>query len=131
MKKTSRQARVEVEILNPDWLIKPGMFARVQIEFARRDDATVVPVASLGRRNDQQGVFLVDRETMKARFVPVTLGIMSEDKAEVIQPVLSGLVVTLGQHLLEDGSAVFLQNEQQEIRDQSLAESLQIEPGEK
>ena len=35
----------------------------------------------------------------------ITLGIISEDKAEVIQPALSGLVVTLGQHLLEDGSA--------------------------
>ena len=94
-----------------------------------RDEATVVPVASLVRRNDQRGIFLVDPQNMKARFVPVTLGIMSEDKAEVIQPFLSGLVVTLGQHLLEDGSAVSLQNEQQEIKVQSLADSLQ--PGEK
>ena len=122
LQKTSRQARVEVAILNPDWLIKPGMFARVHIEFAKRDQATVVPVASLVKRNDQRGVFLVDQESMKAHFVPVTVGIMSKDKAEITQPVLSGMVVTLGQHLLEDGSSVSFQNKQQETKDQSLAE---------
>ncbi|MGA1870692.1 MAG: efflux RND transporter periplasmic adaptor subunit [bacterium] len=113
LKETSRQARVEIEIPNTDWLLKPGMFARVQIEFARHENATVVPIASLARRNDQQGIFIVDTETMSARFVPVTLGIVNGELAEVVNPPLSGLVITLGQHLLEDGAAIILPDNQQ------------------
>ncbi len=108
LKETSRQARVEVEVPNPDHLLKPGMYVRAQIEFARHEQATVVPVSALARRNGKQGVFLADTQDMKAQFVPVTLGIASEELAEVIEPPLDGLVVTLGHHLLEDGAAIRL-----------------------
>ncbi|MGA1823785.1 MAG: efflux RND transporter periplasmic adaptor subunit [bacterium] len=125
LRNTTRQARVEVEIPNDDWLIKPGMFARVHIEFAKRIDATVVPVASLAKRNNQQGVFLLSPDKTNVQFVPVTLGIVSKDMAEVIEPSLSGMVVTLGNHLLEDGSAVSLQNRQHDSPEQTFSESAQ------
>jgi RND family efflux transporter MFP subunit len=112
LKEESRQARVEIEIPNPDWLLKPGMFTRVQIEFAKHEGVTVVPLTSLARRAGQEGVFRIDMENMKARFVPLKLGIVNGDLAEVVNPSLSGLVVTLGQHLLEDGSAIILPDEQ-------------------
>lgn len=108
LKETSRQARVEVEIPNPDRLLKPGMFVEAQIEFQRRDNATVVPLSALSRRNGSQGVFIADVEEMKARFVPVTLGITTDDSAEIAEPALRGLVVTLGQHLLSDGVSITL-----------------------
>ncbi len=114
LKETSRQARVEIEVSNSDGLLKPGMFIRAQIEFARHDDATVVPLVALIKRNAQQGVFLVDRQKRKARFVPVTLGIINKGLAEVLTPPLSGAVVTLGQHLLEDGSTITLPQKQPE-----------------
>jgi hypothetical protein len=50
----------------------------------------------------------VDTEAAKARFVPVTLGITDGDRVELLDPPLSGLVVTLGQHLLQDGSPILL-----------------------
>jgi RND family efflux transporter MFP subunit len=108
LKETSRQARVEVEIPNRERLLKPGMFIRAQIQFARHDDATVVPVTALTKRNDQQGVFLVDTQHMKARFVPITVGIVNGGLVEVLRPLLSGSVVTLGHHLLENGSPITL-----------------------
>lgn len=108
LKETSRQARVEVKIPNRQELLKPGMFIRAQIQFARHDDATVVPVTALTKRNEQQGVFLVDTHTMQARFVPITVGIINAGMVEVVHPSLSGSVVTLGHHLLEDGSPVTL-----------------------
>ena len=108
LKETSRQARVEIEIPNSNEDLKPGMFVRVQIQFARQDDAVVVPVAALARREGRQGVFIVDRGNMKADFVPVTLGITEGEIAEVTHPPLSGEVVTMGHHLLEDGGAVRL-----------------------
>jgi RND family efflux transporter MFP subunit len=108
LKETSREARVEIEIPNPDGILKPGMFVRVRIQFARHSDVTLVPVSALVKRNGQTGVFLADPEEMKARFVPVELGIVNGELAEVIRPPLSGWVVTLGHHLLEDGSAIIL-----------------------
>jgi hypothetical protein len=41
-----------------------------------------------------------------ARFVPVTLGITTSDRAEVLDPSLSGEVVTLGIHLVVDGAPI-------------------------
>ncbi len=108
LKETTRQARVEIEISNLEQILKPGMFVRAQIEFARHDDATVVPVSALVKRNSQQGVFMVDNQNMKAHFVPVTPGIINGDFAEVVKPSLSGLVVTMGHHLLENGSSITL-----------------------
>jgi len=108
LKETSRQARVEVEIPNAARVLKPGMFVRAQLEFARHDEATVVPVVAVVRRNGKQGVFLADTGEMKARFIPVTVGIVDGELAEVVKPALSGMVVTMGHHLLEDGSAIRL-----------------------
>lgn len=108
LKETTRQARVEVELPNPEGLLKPGMFVRAQIEFARHDNATTVPFAALATRNGGRGVFLIDEAAKKAKFVPVTIGITEGERVEILQPPLDGKVVTLGQHLLEDGGAVLL-----------------------
>ena len=108
LKESSRQGRVEVEVPNPDGLLKPGMFIRARIEFARHEDATVVPFKALAKRNGTQGVFLADVKARKAHFVPVTVGIIDGERAEVLEPALSGQVVTLGQHLLEEGSPITL-----------------------
>ncbi len=108
LKETSRQARVEIEIPNADQRLKKGFFARARIEFRRHENATVVPVAALARREGRQGVFVADREKLTARFVPLKLGIVNGEVAEVADPPLSGFVVTLGYHLLEDGAAIRL-----------------------
>lgn len=108
LKEQSREARVEIEIPNPLTLLKPGMFVRVQIKFEQHENATVIPTAALVKRNGVQGVFLADLAEKKARFVPVTVGIISTGQAEVLDPPLSGAVVTLGHHLLEDGASIIL-----------------------
>jgi len=108
LKETSRQARVELEIPNPKGILKPGMFVRVQIEFASHENATIIPLAALARRNGQQGVFVIDREKITAHFVPLTLGIVDKEWTEVLKPSLSGWVATLGKHLLVEGSPIVL-----------------------
>ena len=108
LKEKSRQARVEIEIPNAQKLLKPGMFVRVQIQFDEHENATVVPVAALVKRNGIQGVFLADLQEQKARFVPVTVGIVNSVHAEVLDPPITGSVVTLGHHLLEDGALIIL-----------------------
>jgi RND family efflux transporter MFP subunit len=106
LKERSRQARVEIEIFNESMQLKPGMFVRTQIQYAVREKATVVPVSALVTRNGAQGVFLADRQSHTARFVPVTLGITTRDRAEVLDPPLTGDVVTLGIHLVVDGAPI-------------------------
>lgn len=109
LKETSREARVEIEFTNPKELFKPGMFINVQIEFATHEEATVVPVSSVIKRDHQQGVFLADMENKVAQFVPVEVGISTRELAEIVEPSsFSGYVVTLGQHLLADGSPIIL-----------------------
>ncbi|MFC1823790.1 efflux RND transporter periplasmic adaptor subunit [Thermodesulfobacteriota bacterium] len=108
VKETSRQARIEIEVPNQNEMLKPGMFVRVQIEFQRKDHAIVIPRGALAKRHDRQGVFLADQSSQKANFVPVSLGIVNGDIVEVLSPKLSGSVVTLGHHLLEDGSMIIL-----------------------
>jgi RND family efflux transporter MFP subunit len=109
LKETSREARIEIELANPQGLFKPGMFVNIRIEFATHEDATVVPVSSVVKRGDQQGIFLADKENNTVQFIPVTVGISTNELTEITEPpTIEGQVVTLGQHLLADGSPIIL-----------------------
>ncbi len=108
MTETSREARVEIEIENKNGLLKPGMFVRVEIELAQHKNVTLVPTAAIIKRNGSQGLFLADIENKRARFVPVTTGIVNGAVTEIVKPPISGSVVTLGQHLLSDGALIVL-----------------------
>ena len=108
LKESSRQGRVEIEIPNPGQVLKPGMFVRARVEFARRQQANLVPLAALVRRDGRHGVFLADPDARQARFVAVTRGIVEGETVEIAEPELSGLVVTLGNHLLEDGAPILI-----------------------
>jgi len=68
----------------------------------------VVPLIAVIEHGGETGVFAVDRSAGTARFVPVTLGIVEGERAQIRAPTLDGEVVTLGQHLLEDGAEVIL-----------------------
>ncbi|MGE4220727.1 MAG: efflux RND transporter periplasmic adaptor subunit [Alphaproteobacteria bacterium] len=109
LRETSRQARVEVELPNPAGRLRPGMFVRAQVQLGSAEGAVIVPQTALVERNSRTGVFSVDREARQARFVPLRIGIVEGDRVQVMEPAdLSGDVVTLGQHLLNDGSALVL-----------------------
>ena len=112
LKEKSREARIEIEIPNSRKILKPGMFVRAQIQFEKHENATVVPTAAVIKRNNSQGVFVVDPEGKTASFVPVTRGIVDSKITEILTPVLSGSVVVLGQHLLEDGAAIIIPGDQ-------------------
>ncbi len=104
----SRVAQMEVEVRNDSLLLKPGMFARTQVMIASKNRAQIVPTRSMVSRNGGTGVFMVPGDESVARYVPVEAGIATPDLTEVLSPALEGRVVTLGQHLLEDGSPVLL-----------------------
>jgi RND family efflux transporter MFP subunit len=110
LKESSRQARLEVEVPNPDLVLKPGMFVRARVEFARHENATLVLLPALVKRDNKDGIFIADTKNLKARFVPVTTGIINGEIVEIKEPEISGRVITMGNHLLENGSDITLPN---------------------
>jgi RND family efflux transporter MFP subunit len=105
-REASRQARIELRVANPDGQLRPGMFVRVRVVLREGEADTIVPAAALVQRGDEQVVFQVadDGETVTEH--PVTVGIREAEQVEIVSPPLSGQVVVLGQHLLEDGAAI-------------------------
>ena len=65
-------------------------------------------------RNDKEGVFLVDEEKKIAKFVSVESGYKSTTQVEIIYPEIKGRVITLGQHLLEDGMAIRIPSDEKD-----------------
>jgi len=104
---SSRQARVEVEVANPGLKLKPGMFARVKVDFYTKKAVSAIPAAALYKYQDEEGVFLVNSD-QTVSFVPVQKGIVTAEFIEIVSPELSGEVVTLGQDMLEDGKKIEL-----------------------
>jgi RND family efflux transporter MFP subunit len=108
MQEASRMAEMEVEVDNADHLLKPGMFARVEVMTASRDSTQLVPSKAVMESDSGPVVFVVPDGGTNVDRVKVTTGIVTPEKTEIIEPQLSGRVVTLGQHLLDDGSPVLL-----------------------
>lgn len=109
LQETSRQARVEIEVENPELLLKPGMFVTIRIEFSRRDNVTIVPYNALAKRDGEQGIFLVDTATQTARFQAIEPGIIENEMMEIVKPAdLTGQVVVMGHYLLEREGKVIL-----------------------
>ena len=55
---STRQARVEVRVDNPQLRLKPGMFARISLVLERVTDTTIVPQQALVMRDGDSGVFV-------------------------------------------------------------------------
>ncbi|MFH1313953.1 MAG: efflux RND transporter periplasmic adaptor subunit [Candidatus Eisenbacteria bacterium] len=108
LEEASRVAKMEVEVVNDSLLLKPGMFCKVTLVLAEKASAQVVPTQAVVTRNGTNGVFVIGSGETAARFVPVELGITTPARTEVLTPRIEGLVISLGQHLLEDGSTVIL-----------------------
>lgn len=108
LQEASRVAKMEIEVANDSLLLKPGMFAKISVALARNDSAQVVPSNAIVSRSGVSGIFAIPESQAVARYIPVQIGIATPVKTEILTPKLQGMVVTLGQHLLEDGSPVIL-----------------------
>lgn len=105
-RESSRQARVELSIENPESDLKPGMFVRTDITLDREEDAVVVPYSAITRRGAEEGVFLVANDGKSVSWRTVRTGIRSGEWIQLLDENISGRVVTLGQHLIDDGSPI-------------------------
>ena len=118
-RKSTRQARVEMTIENEQHRLKPGMFIRATVVMERVPEATIIPEQALTTRNEKSGVFVVNDDGKSVVWREVRVGIREGHRVQVEGEGLSGLVVTLGQQLVSDGSAITISNAQNEPTPQS------------
>jgi RND family efflux transporter MFP subunit len=101
----TRTASMEIEVPNPGYRLKPGMFARVKLTVERRPDALTVPRNAVVDSEGRRGVFLVDGQS--AKFQPVTTGLQDNERIEILEGVQEGTrVVTTGALALRDGDRI-------------------------
>ena len=105
-RKSTRQARIEMTIDNSQHRLKPGMFIRATVVLAQVPEATIVPEQALTIRDDRSGVFIVSDDGQSVVWREVKVGIREGNHVQVEGRGLSGQVVTLGQQLVKNGSAI-------------------------
>jgi HlyD family secretion protein len=104
----TRTAPIEVEIPNPGFKLKPGMYARVTVTTDERKDALVVPTNAVVDYAGRRGVFVASGDSM-VTFRPVRVGIEESEQIEILEGVAEGdRVVTTGAAALRDGDRVLL-----------------------
>jgi len=101
----TRTATIEIEVANPGFRLKPGMYARVRLMAEHRPDALTVPRAAVVDVGGRRGVYLVDEDV--ARFRDVRTGLSDDQRIEVLEGLEDGtVVVTTGALAIRDGERV-------------------------
>jgi RND family efflux transporter MFP subunit len=104
----TRTAQIEVEIENPQFRLKPGMYAKVDFTVEHKENTLVVPANAIVDLNGQKGVFLPDEGDV-AKFKPITLGMMNPSQVEVASGLSEGQrVVTTGAAALREGDRIVM-----------------------
>lgn len=104
---STRTAQMEVEIPNPGFRLKPGMYARVSVTTAERTQTLLVPANAVLDLDGKRGVFLARDQV--AAFRPIEAGIESPQQIEVLSGVTpEDKVITTGAAALREGDRIQL-----------------------
>jgi len=107
----SRTAEIQIAIPNPGYILKPGMFGRVEITLRSQPQAVLVPVQAVLNQDNKDYVFVVKDGQAYRRVVQK--GLVKDTVMEIIQGLSPGeLVVVSGQSLLREGMAVKIASKQ-------------------
>ena len=103
----TRTAQVEIEIPNPGYRLKPGMYARVRFTVEKHDQALVVPTPSVVDLQGKLGVWVPEGD--KPVFTPVTTGIEQQEFTEITTGVKEGQqIIAAGTAALRPGDRITL-----------------------
>jgi RND family efflux transporter MFP subunit len=130
---STRTAEMEIEVPNPGFRLKPGMYARVQLTVSVRPDAITIPNNAVVMVGGATGVFVPGDDApgrgdspapmsgqarpaggragepaaFTARFLAVETGIRDGDRVEIVTGLRDGArVVTTGAGALKDGDRI-------------------------
>ncbi len=104
LKAETRTVPVRVELANPGLLLKPSMFATVELAVAARTPEVTVPVSAVIDSGTRQIVLI---EQGEGRFAPreVRLGARSDNDVEVVKGVTAGERVVVAANFLIDAES--------------------------
>jgi membrane fusion protein, multidrug efflux system len=101
----TRTAPMEIEVPNPGFRLKPGMYARVRLTVDRRQNALTVPRGAIADIEGKRGVFMLENGV--ARFHEVKTGLQDNERVEILEGLNEGQrVVTVGTLALRDGDRI-------------------------
>lgn len=97
--------RTVLSIVNNDFKLRAGMFSRIQLHYAERDNVVRIPQDALIRIDNQSHVFIVEEGTAKR--TNVVTGLQDGGCFEVVEGLSAGSVlIVTGQNNLRDGAKV-------------------------
>tara|TARA_A100000171_G_C2132071_1_gene147424 strand:- start:1144 stop:2490 length:1347 start_codon:yes stop_codon:yes gene_type:complete len=102
---TAHSIEARALIPNKNRILKPGLFARVDVVVGTKSKALIVPAVAVDKLGDQEFVYKVVEG--RAFQTPVITGIQEGENIEILRGVNAGdHIVTVGQLKLQDGSPV-------------------------
>jgi RND family efflux transporter MFP subunit len=113
----TRTGQIEVDIVNPQFRLKPGMYAKVTFIVDKRDQVLVIPLTALADVGGNRGVFTAaqGKQGNVAHFKQIEVGLMDRDLVEVSRGLSEGdQIVSTGAGALRDGDRVLLQGQGEE-----------------
>lgn len=100
-----RSQRTEMDVINKNKKLLPGMVAEVHIPFSGTDGTFVVPAKAV--LNSTQGVYVIKVTDNKAHWVPVKTGRSADNKTEVFGPLTEGdIIVKAANEEIRDDSDI-------------------------
>jgi len=79
----TRTMHTEVELLNPNHLLMPGLYAEATLTLDRKNDALVLPLQAVSQTNGQVKVFVVDaNNTLEEKAISV--GLQTANDIEIL-----------------------------------------------
>jgi RND family efflux transporter MFP subunit len=101
----TRTAFVEIDIPNPEGVLKAEMFARVQLDLGTTRQATLIPREGLVYRGQQPGVYIIEGDT--PTFRAIETGLTREDQVEVLANLTAGTKIAgRGASMIQEGDRV-------------------------
>jgi multidrug efflux system membrane fusion protein len=100
------EVMLRVEVPNPDRVLLPGMFVRVQIPRQHIDDALLVPQQAVVRENGKTALWVVD-EQQQVKLINVDVADITRGHYRITRGLSAGMrVVIQGMDKLSDGLKV-------------------------
>ncbi len=104
----TRTLRIRAELGNAERLLRPGLFARVEVGLSTRRGVAMIPEEAVLQRGDGAVVFRLADDSRVERVV-IQTGAYQEGSVEVTEGLEPGdLIVSRGQSTLSDGDRVML-----------------------
>jgi membrane fusion protein (multidrug efflux system) len=88
----TRTAVIEIEVPNPAYRLKPGMYANVTLELETRANILTLPKVALVDSGGSRGVYQPNSDN-RAEFKAVKIGLEDNEKAEILEGLSEGEIV--------------------------------------